>query len=95
MKLKTKNLLKIEQISVSSATGIAPSASNFGGKEYQTKLGLERLLKRAFMRDFCFLKGVSCLLGHFYIGFCKLARTGFILVRLIAEFFSLVSIRGY
>ena len=66
---------------LAGATGIAPSASNFGGTDFQTRLGLERLLKRAFLRDFCFLKGISCLLWSFYIGLCKTARKTFIIVR--------------
>jgi hypothetical protein len=73
--VKNKNLLIFRaDFCLAGATGIAPSASNFGGTDFQVRLGLERLLKRAFMRDFCFLKGVSCLLRSFYNGLCKLAR---------------------
>ena len=43
---------------LAGATGIAPSASKFGGTDFQLRLGLERLLIRAFWRDFCFLKGL-------------------------------------
>lgn len=54
--LKTKKPLRNEQV-LAKATGIDPSASKFWGTEFQTRLGLERLWKRTFLRDFCYLKG--------------------------------------
>lgn len=63
------------------ATGIAPSVSNFGGTDFQPTQRLERLLKRAVRRDFCFLKSFFCLLRSFYIELCKTARKAFNLVR--------------
>jgi len=66
---------------LAGATGIAPSASKFGGTDFQSTQRLERLLKRAFWLDFCFLKGFSCLLGPFYIELCKTARKTFIFDR--------------
>lgn len=76
------------------ATGIAPSASKFGGTDFQTRMGLERLFKRAFRRDFCFLKGFFCLLGSFYIELGKTARKDFLFVRITEQFWSMVSMRG-
>jgi hypothetical protein len=42
---------------LAGATGIAPCASKFGGTDFQARFELERLWKRAFRRDLCFLKG--------------------------------------
>jgi len=66
---------------LAGATGIAPSASKFGGTDFQPTQRLERLFLHAVRRDYCFLKGFSCLLGSFYIELCKTARKTNVIVR--------------
>jgi hypothetical protein len=67
------------------ATGIAPSASNFEGTDFQTTQRLERLLKRSILSYFFVLKGISCLLWSFYIVICKLARKTYNLVMFVKK----------
>lgn len=74
------------------ATGIVPSASNFGGTDIQARLGLEDYRNALFGANIIFIKGIFCLFELIYIELCKLARKTYAFERFIGWSFSLVLI---